>query len=357
MRENPVPTFNECEQVYQVSPALEGIAAAAIVVAALIGFLVLVAAGNMGVGPSAWMVGAVAGLLVLLAFCGLVVFAGDRIGIHTDGVLVRTWPWGRRFIHFGDIIGLEDKSAVTVGKSEPYSRLLTARVRVDRDQSRCVKISGMDEVTEAHAWEHLGAVRDTIVSRCALRDLGDAASTRQRIRRSKRSTIVVLWTVRRWYPPREEPIRLFFNSDTPSTLDECDRIYSIARNGGRTVRRIGLCESGIVIDDTREGTQAYKWADVTGLIAEVEQGRFLWSRYYRSLCLLLGDPSDEPAAARAMLMCVRREPLESELRAFTQLQTYICDTLELSYSDELSSLDIAGLDSGDMEGSVTWVRT
>ena len=201
------------------------------------------------------------------------------------------------------------------------------------------------------------AIRDTIISRCALRDLGDAASCRGRIKRSKRSSIVVVWTVRRWYPPREEPIRLFFKSDTPSTLDECDRVYSNVRNGGRHVRRIGLCESGIVIDDTKDGTEAYKWADVTGITGEVEQGRFLWSGFYRSLYLLVGDPRDGSAAGRAMLMRLDREPLEAELRAFGQLREYLCATVGLSYAEQFSTLSVADLDAADMEGRVTWVRT
>ncbi len=356
MPENRIPTFDQCEKVYQVLPALGKIIPGVLLMAALVVHLTVLAVRDAAPGRVGWILFACAALAVLLGLCGTAI-AGTRIGIHADGVLVRVWPWGRRFIRFDEIIGLEDKSAVTARDAKPYSRQLTARVQVDRDQARCVKISGMDEITDRHAWAHLDAIRDTIISRCALRDLGDAVSCREKIRRRKRSSIVVVWTVRRWYPPREEPIRILFKSDTPSTLDECDRIYGIARNGGRHVRRIGLCESGIVIDDTRDGMEAHKWADVTGLVGEVEQGRFLWPGFYRSLYLLLGDPRDGSAVSRAMLMRLDREPLEAQLRAFGQLREYLCVTLDLSYAEQFSTLSVADLDAADMEGSVTWVRT
>ncbi|HCU35842.1 MAG TPA: hypothetical protein DGT21_10420 [Armatimonadetes bacterium] len=207
MREDGMPRFDECEKVYRVSRGRGWEAAVALALAVGIAYSAHTNAAELDI--MIWAMWAGAGLALIFAIAVGLAGAHNRVGVASEGLLIRAWPRRARFIRWAEIVALQEMSGTESLTGAAYGRRLDIRVRSAGGDERLVRVLETGAATGEAIERDFDAIRDTALARAGLRDTGDLTERRETVLRSiggPRRTAVVNWTVRIWYRPGKDTV-------------------------------------------------------------------------------------------------------------------------------------------------------
>ncbi len=215
MPESRIPTFAECEQVYRVSRGRGWEIAVALALA--VGLAYYAYANTAELDIMAWAMWAGAGLALIFAIAACLAGAHNRVGVASEGLLIRAWPRRAQFICWAEIIALQEMSGTEALTGATYGRRLDVRVRSAGGDERLARVLETGAATDDAVERDFDAIRGTAIARAGLRDTGDLTECRETILRSiggPRRTVVVNWIVHIWYragkdalPPGTDDLR------------------------------------------------------------------------------------------------------------------------------------------------------